>query len=147
MERQHQQRIQLSSEEELLFFASRFVDELQANDVVELVGDLGAGKTTFVRALGKALGITDKIKSPTFTVMQEYRVHHPVIARLLHLDLYRFSDTEELESLALDEELDGKTILMIEWPNAVGHLPVKTTKRLQFSILTETEREILYEQQ
>lgn len=145
MEQHNQQIIHIRSEEELAEFAKAFAHDLEADDVVELVGDLGAGKTTFVRALGMALGITDKIKSPTFTVMQEYRVSDFHFSRLLHLDLYRFTKVEELESLALHEELNGQTVLMIEWPNAVSGLPIKTTKRLQFTITSETSREIRYE--
>jgi tRNA threonylcarbamoyladenosine biosynthesis protein TsaE len=86
--------------------------------VVYLHGDLGAGKTTLVRHLLRALGETGKVKSPTYGLMECYQ---PTAGsapglKILHLDLYRLQDPEELEYLGMRDLLDADTLLLVEWP-------------------------------
>ncbi|MEK7458949.1 MAG: tRNA (adenosine(37)-N6)-threonylcarbamoyltransferase complex ATPase subunit type 1 TsaE [Patescibacteria group bacterium] len=98
--------------------AAEFAATLHGGETVVLIGDLGAGKTTFVQGLAAALGVTARVKSPTFTVMNEYAGGS---LRLLHLDLYRFTDATELRALALEDERRPDTVVLIEWPNAIDH--------------------------
>ena len=84
---------------------------LQPGDLVVLVGDLGAGKTTFTQGLGKGLGITEPITSPTFVIA---RVHQGGTHPLVHVDAYRLGSTVELDELDLDTEL-GSSITVVEW--------------------------------
>ena len=87
---------------------------------VTLVGELGAGKTTLVRAILRALGYAGVVRSPTYTLMEEYPLSQPV----LHLDLYRLADPEELEYLGLRDALVEQPLIFVEWPErGEGMLP------------------------
>ncbi len=79
--------------------------------VLALHGELGTGKTCFVQGLARALGIREPVASPTYALVHEYRGARP----LVHLDLYRVAAPAGLESLGLDEVLDGGGITVIEW--------------------------------
>jgi len=82
-----------------------------------LRGDLGAGKTTFTRALVQALGHTGRVKSPSYGLLEHYELG-PV--NILHLDLYRISDPGELEFLGIEDLLEPSTLLVVEWPEQGG---------------------------
>lgn len=89
--------------------------------VVLLRGALGAGKTTLVRGLLRALGVTGAVRSPTYTLVEPYDTAD---TRVLHVDLYRLADATEIEGLGIREALDGGTLLLVEWPErAPGALP------------------------
>ena len=100
------------SEEETAALARELASTLDAGSVVFLVGDLGAGKTAFVRGLAEGLGVApEEVSSPTFTLIQEYRGGR---LPLLHVDLYRLDDRREIEELGL-EELGSDGVVAIEW--------------------------------
>lgn len=101
--------------------ATEFASMLHGGELVLLVGDLGAGKTTFVQGLCAALGVTGRVKSPTFSIMNEYAADHGALRRVVHIDLYRFTDENELRALALDDERRPDSVVLIEWPNAIAH--------------------------
>jgi len=99
--------------------ATRFAQCLQPPAVIYLRGDLGAGKTTFARAYIHALGFAGYVKSPSYGLLETYRVGNQLI---LHLDLYRIEDPEELEYLAIRDQFDEHSVLLVEWPDRGGQL-------------------------
>ena len=89
--------------------------------VITLEGDLGAGKTTLVRGLLRGLGYRDKVKSPTYTLVEEHAVAG---LDLFHFDFYRFTRAEEYLDAGLDEYCAGDAVCLVEWPrNAAPYLP------------------------
>jgi tRNA threonylcarbamoyladenosine biosynthesis protein TsaE len=100
------------SENETADVARELAGTLSAGDVILLYGDLGAGKTAFVRGLAEGLGVQrEEVSSPTFTLLQEYRGGR---LPLFHADLYRLTDPREIDELGLDEIADSG-VLAIEW--------------------------------
>jgi tRNA threonylcarbamoyladenosine biosynthesis protein TsaE len=102
-------------------FAAQLAGELRPGDVVLLVGDLGAGKTTLVQGLARALGSDDEVVSPTFTIMRHLGVRWAsgVPGTLLHLDAYRLGGPGDLDELGLFELLDDGAAAVIEWGDVV----------------------------
>jgi tRNA threonylcarbamoyladenosine biosynthesis protein TsaE len=113
------ERVTTRSEQETVDFARSFAARLHPGSVVLLVGDLGAGKTTFVRGLALGLGLDpDAVSSPTFTLIQEYRGH----PSLYHVDLYRLQGAE-VEDLGLEELAAGDAVVAIEWAEKLLERP------------------------
>ncbi len=107
------------SEDQTVEFARGFARRLRPGAVLLLVGDLGAGKTTFVRGLAVGLGLDpESVSSPTFTLVQEYRGH----PTLYHVDLYRLQGAE-IDDLGLEELAGGEAIVAIEWAEKLGERP------------------------
>lgn len=101
--------------------AGAVAELVRATDLLVLSGGLGAGKTTFTKAFGAALGVTDPITSPTFTLAREYEGRIP----LHHLDVYRLGSIDEVADLGLSELLDGDAVTVIEWGDTIrATLPV-----------------------
>ncbi len=102
----------LADEEATIAFARRFAEGLEPGDLVLLEGELGAGKTFLARAICRALGVPEEepITSPTFGLVHEYEGRVPIV----HADLYRLSEPDELILLGLDEKI-GEAVVLVEW--------------------------------
>lgn len=101
--------------------ANRVAEALDGALVLYLDGDLGVGKTSFTRALLQTLGVGERVKSPTYSLVESYPLPH---GRAWHLDLYRIADPGELEWLGLDALAEPGALLLVEWPqHGVGALP------------------------
>jgi len=111
----------LADEAATLAFGARLDKALVPGLRVYLEGDLGAGKTTLVRGLLRGLGYRDKVKSPTYTLVEEHAVGG---LDLFHFDFYRFTRAEEYLDAGLDEYFAGDGVCLVEWPgNATPYLP------------------------
>lgn len=114
--------------------------------VISLVGDLGAGKTTFTQELGKMLGISESIVSPTFMIMKSYKVEHEQFDVLTHIDAYRFESEEEACPLQLAEVLKrSRSIVCVEWPERISSYIPKTAVSVSITILEEGSRQVIVE--
>jgi len=113
--------LRLPDEAATVALARRLAPVLLDGGVVFLRGELGTGKTTFARALLRALGVGERVKSPTYSLLERYAVHG---RDAFHLDLYRIAGAGELEWLGLDELDAPETIVLVEWPErGLGALP------------------------
>jgi tRNA threonylcarbamoyladenosine biosynthesis protein TsaE len=97
--------------------AARMARCLIAGMVVHLVGDLGVGKTTFVRGLLRGLGHTGRVRSPTFTLLEPYNLPSLTV---YHFDFYRFSDQHEWQDAGFDEYFGSEGACLVEWPELAG---------------------------
>ena len=106
--------IKTNSIEDFNKFAKGFADIVKPGSVILLNGEMGAGKTTFVQAFAKALGLEKAVKSPTFIIQNEYesKTH-----KINHIDLYRLNSASELEELKIPDSINDKSYLFIEWAN------------------------------
>ena len=109
---------ELSQLKELAF---QLKDKVQAGEVVYLLGDLGAGKTTFAQLFLKACGVVESVKSPTYTLYETYQAGEK---HFVHMDLYRLTDPEELYFLGIEDLLNQRNIILLEWPDkGAGVMP------------------------
>ncbi len=131
------------SAKETIRLGKKFARGLRKGDVVALCGDLGSGKTTFTKGIGKGLGVKDAlhINSPTFVLIKEYE------GRLLlyHLDLYRLDDLKDIEDIAVEEYMYGDGVTIIEWAEKAKKILPKKHIVVKFKIKGAEEREIKIE--
>ena len=108
--------------------------------VVALEGEMGAGKTTFVRALAAALGVADAVSSPTFSLVNEYRDgrDQPVY----HFDFYRIDSVGEAERMGAGEYFDSGYLCLVEWPGRVAALLPRPYLQLAIAVRPDESREI-----
>lgn len=121
--------------------AKEFANEISAGDIVLLRGDLGAGKTAFVKAIVWALGgKQDSVTSPTFTIVNEYLVNSKTI---YHFDLYRINDINELYNIGIEEYLYSNGVCFIEWPERAEEIFVGSHYEVEIKKIGETSRKFI----
>ena len=125
----------------------QFGRSAQRGLVIALSGDLGAGKTQFVRGLARGLGISGRVHSPTFTLVNEYGGGR---LKLFHLDLYRLETAEQILSAGIEEYLQPDGVSVIEWAERLkaesGKRKAETkTVNVCIEVLSESERKIIYD--
>jgi tRNA threonylcarbamoyladenosine biosynthesis protein TsaE len=127
--------IESSAPEETEAIAARLAALLRPGDVVTVSGELGAGKTTFVRGACQALGVTDRVTSPTFTIGHRYGG----AVNVSHLDLYRFTEVSSAEWGDLEPYFED-AVVFVEWPEAAGEDLPAPRARVHLGHLSPTSR-------
>lgn len=132
-----------NSASETILIAEKLARTLRPGDMIALSGDLGSGKTTFTKGIGKGLGVKDskRINSPTFVLIKEYSGKIP----LYHLDLYRLDALKEIENLAVEEYIYGTGVTVIEWAEKIECLLPKKRISVRFKVKGDNKREVMVE--
>ncbi len=135
------------SEDETISLAERFAHRLVVGDVVALNGELGAGKTQFVKGVCHGLGVLDAVTSPSFIIMNEYKASRNggTLLSVYHFDFYRIKSLSELYDLGIEEYFYGNGICLIEWAEAAGSLLPKNRYEVSLKVLGENARVIKIE--
>ena len=109
--------------------------------VFALHGDMGAGKTTLVHAICRAMGVKDAMSSPTYSLVNRYA--SGVGREILHMDLYRLADAEEALEAGIGEDLDSGAVCFVEWPSRAPELLPDAVTDLQLDVLEDGRRRLL----
>ena len=121
-----------------LTIAENFESEKFPNMVICLEGDLGSGKTVFAKAFAQALGITENITSPTFTIIKEY---YGGEMKLFHMDVYRLSDVKQ--DIGIEEYFTKKGVCIIEWSDLIEDILPKNRLDIRIKIIDENTRQFI----
>ena len=122
--------------------AIKLAKELKGGEILALSGNLGAGKTVFVRALAKALGVKENITSPTFVLMKVYDIDYKKVNKFVHVDCYRLWAREDLFEIGLGDYLiHANIIVAIEWADKIINLPESAIK-INIDLLDDNKRKI-----
>lgn len=128
--------------EEIDEAAAFFLEKTKGFRIYAFSGELGAGKTTFISAICRQLGVEEIVSSPTFSIIQQYDSDDGKI--IYHMDLYRLKNDEEAENAGVEDCLFSDGICLVEWPgNASGVFPEKTVKCV-LSIIADGKRKLVF---
>lgn len=128
----------IHSDEEMQDFGEKFAES--APKVIELIGDVGAGKTTFVKGLASGLGVKEEVTSPSFVLSKRYKIKD---GELIHYDFYRLKEPG-LMADEISEALENPhNIIVVEWGESIENLLPETRQKIEIKILDENSREII----
>ncbi len=125
---------------EIEIVAKDFIQFLDEHKVVAFHGNLGAGKTTFIQAVCRQLGVKENITSPTFSIINQYRTEKN--KTIFHIDLYRVKDNEEAINAGVEECIYSGDTCFIEWPERISILPSDSVN-LFIEPISDTERKLV----
>ncbi len=130
----------INSETEMLEYGKKLGAELQAPAVLELLGDVGAGKTTLVRGIARGLGVKEDVTSPSFTISKEYQGEK---YRLVHYDFYRLGDPGIMSDDLAESISDSSAITIIEWGDSIKDILPENHKIIEIKYIDENTRELI----
>ncbi|HEY8886725.1 MAG TPA: tRNA (adenosine(37)-N6)-threonylcarbamoyltransferase complex ATPase subunit type 1 TsaE [Candidatus Microsaccharimonas sp.] len=138
-----QKTIEVASVQETQALAEKLGRLLKGGEVIELVGDVGAGKTTFVKGLALGLAINEDVQSPSFTISRVYDARDDL--QLAHYDFYRLNDAGIMADELAETTQDPESITVIEWADIVEGVLPEHRLRITFSSPTETTRSLVFD--
>ncbi len=133
------------SSEETQKHAQNLAGKLKAGSVIALIGNLGGGKTTFIQGICQYFNVTDYVASPTFTLINEYKVNPEKnkIKKIIHIDCYRLDTEKQFYELGIEDYFNSKnSIILIEWADRVKSILPRNTIFIYFKHLGQDKREI-----
>ena len=133
--------ITIHSEEELKVWIPTFLNILGDRKVLAFTGDLGSGKTTFIKHLCAELGVTEWVSSPSFSIVNEYQTNDG--DTIYHIDVYRLKSLEEALQIGIEEYLDSDCLVCIEWPILIWDLLPLDTVQIKIEAIGPEERKIV----
>ncbi len=122
--------------------AKKIITSFGDDKLYALTGDLGAGKTTLIKAICEILEVEDVVSSPTFSIINEYRTKNN--STIYHLDLYRLEDGNEAENIGIEDYLYSNHLAFVEWPQVVDYLLPENTIRIHIENIDESTRKMLF---
>lgn len=136
--------METKSEAEMLEFGKKFAENITLPSVIELVGDVGAGKTTFTRGLAKGLGVKEDVTSPSFTISKRYHFKKDgKDCTLVHYDFYRLPDPGIMREEIAETMSDPNSLVVIEWGESVANLLPKKHQIVEIKLKDDGSRECL----
>lgn len=132
--------IEVGSETETQAFAQKLGAALRGGEIIELVGDVGAGKTSFTKGLARGLGVDEDVQSPSFTISRVYEGRDRL--RLAHYDFYRLADAGIMKDELAETLQDPQTVTVIEWADIVEGVLPQGRLTIRFESPTETARKL-----
>ncbi|MFA9392735.1 MAG: tRNA (adenosine(37)-N6)-threonylcarbamoyltransferase complex ATPase subunit type 1 TsaE [Prolixibacteraceae bacterium] len=131
----------LRSLEELERVAEEFIRLINNHKVLAFYGEMGAGKTTFIKTVCRMLGVTENITSPTFSIVNEYIAKENKL--IYHFDCYRLKNLKEAYDIGAEEYLYSGNLCFIEWPEIIEDLLPDHTLKINLKVLANQQREII----
>ena len=135
--------IKINSTSDLASAAQTFVEATAGKTVFAFYGEMGAGKTTFIKAICEQLGVADVITSPTFAIVNEYQVEgNSPVDSIYHFDFYRIKNLEEVYDMGYEEYFYSGNLCFIEWPELIESLLPDDVQRVYIKIMPDGTREV-----
>ena len=134
-----------NSEKETFNFAKNFAKQLKGGEIIELYGNLGAGKTIFTKGLAFGIGIREVVNSPTFVIMKIYKIKKKYykIKNLVHIDAYRINSDEDVVDIGIKEYFNrDDTIIIIEWAENIKKIILQKSIKIKIKIIDKNTRKI-----
>ncbi len=136
-------KLSLNNLSDIDIVARKFVENMGENNVFAFYGQMGAGKTTFIKAICNALGVTETITSPTFAIVNEYSKNDG--DPIYHFDFYRIKDIDEAYDFGYEDYFYSGHLCLIEWPELVEPLLPESVVRVEIVVEDNEQRSVLFD--